>query len=40
MTLACVWMNRLPEAAAAADAKLSLTNPNEQDYLRSASLHA
>lgn len=36
----CAWLDRLPEAAEAAEAKLARTNPQPDDFMRAASLRA
>jgi O-antigen biosynthesis protein len=40
LIVACVWMNRPRDAAAASEQKLLQTNPTETDYLRAASIYA
>jgi tetratricopeptide (TPR) repeat protein len=40
LIVACVWLNLKADAAAAAEAKLALTDPDERDFLRAASIHA
>jgi tetratricopeptide (TPR) repeat protein len=40
LIVACVWLNRVQEAAAAAETKLCHVDPTEKDYLRAASIHA
>lgn len=37
---ACVWLDRLPEAAALAEKKIALATPQPDSYLRAASLRA
>jgi len=37
---ACVWLNLLDEAAAAADRKLAAVDPDPPSFLRAASIHA
>ena len=40
LIVACVWLNRQHEAAAAAEEKLVQIEPAEKDFLRAASIHA
>ena len=40
LIVTCVWLKRLAEAAAAAEAKLEQTVPTEKDFLRAASIYA
>ena len=40
LVTACVWLDRIQDAAMAVEGKLAAVQPGETDYLRAASIHA